>query len=231
MKDLYKWPFVRVIHRWTVALRKKSAVILYVMLQWYKLVIHLPQLKPLSSLLAERFAFIFDSAPLEFAANQEPCNLITTEKLFENFGYGLALRKNSPFTEIFNLEILKYRQNGYLEGLSDLWFGGTCNLGDGGITILFVCYHGPLTRYVTLWLAHVPGMPGAFPRHRFQRKPLVSDPGMHHGTCDKHVPWCMSGWPTGGGDENVPGIPGAYATRNFTYLVRGPFHKKFDDFP
>ena len=24
-----------------------------------------------------------------------------------------------------------------------------------------------------------------------------------------------------GGEENVPGIPGARATRNFTYLVRG----------
>ena len=32
-----------------------------------------------------------------------------------------------------------------------------------------------------------------FPRHRLQRKPLVSDPGMHHGTCVTHVPWCMSG--------------------------------------
>ena len=32
-----------------------------------------------------------------------------------------------------------------------------------------------------------------FPRHRFQRKPLVSEPGMHHGTCVAHVPWCMPG--------------------------------------
>ena len=32
-----------------------------------------------------------------------------------------------------------------------------------------------------------------FPRHRIQRKLLVSDPGMHHGTCVTHVPWCMSG--------------------------------------
>ena len=31
-----------------------------------------------------------------------------------------------------------------------------------------------------------------FSRHRLQRKPLVSDPGMHHGTCVMHVPWCMS---------------------------------------
>ena len=47
-----------------------------------------------------------------------------------------------------------------------------------------------------------------FSRHRIQRKPLVSDPGMHHGTCVTHVPWCMSGSLTRGGGENVPGIPG-----------------------
>ena len=50
-----------------------------------------------------------------------------------------------------------------------------------------------------------------FPTHRLQRKPLVSDPGMHHGTCVTHVPWCMSGSLTCGGGENVPGIPGACA--------------------
>ena len=63
-----------------------------------------------------------------------------------------------------------------------------------------------------------------FLRHWFQRKPLVSDPGMHHGTCVTHVPWCMSGSLTHGGGENVPGIPGACAHRNFAYLVRGPCH-------
>ena len=62
-----------------------------------------------------------------------------------------------------------------------------------------------------------------FPRHRFQRKPLVSDPNMHHGTCVTHVPWCMSGFLTRGGEENVPGIPGACATGNFWYLARVPF--------
>ena len=49
------------------------------------------------------------------------------------------------------------------------------------------------------------------PRRRLQRKPLVSDPGMHHDTCVSHVPWCMSGSLTRGGGENVPGIPGACA--------------------
>ena len=61
-----------------------------------------------------------------------------------------------------------------------------------------------------------------FPRYRLHRKPLVSDPGMHHSTCVTHVPWCMSGSLIRGSGENVPGIPGACATRNFAYLVRGP---------
>ena len=54
-----------------------------------------------------------------------------------------------------------------------------------------------------------------FPRRRLQRKPLVSDPGMHHGTCVTHVPWCMSVSLASGGGDNVPGIPGACAPAIF----------------
>ena len=66
----------------------------------------------------------------------------------------------------------------------------------------------PSLGYLTIW------------RHRLQRKPLVSDPGMNHGTCVMHVPWCMSRWLIRG--ENALGIPGACAARKFMYLVRGP---------
>ena len=52
--------------------------------------------------------------------------------------------------------------------------------------------------------------------HWLQRKPSVSDPGMHHGTCVTHVPWCMSGLLTRGGGENGPSNPGACESRNFT---------------
>ena len=62
--------------------------------------------------------------------------------------------------------------------------------------------HGPLTRYVKLWVTHAPGMPGTF-----SPPPLVSDPAMHHGTCVTHVPWCMSGSLTRGGGDSVPDIP------------------------
>ena len=72
-----------------------------------------------------------------------------------------------------------------------------------------IWHHGSLTRYAKLWVAHVLGMTGSFPCHRLQRKPQASDPGMHHGTCGTHGPWCMSGSLTRGCGENVPGIPGA----------------------
>ena len=48
--------------------------------------------------------------------------------------------------------------------------------------------YGPLTRYVKLRVAHAPGMPGTF-----SPPPRISDPDMHHGTCVKHVPWCIPG--------------------------------------
>ena len=56
-----------------------------------------------------------------------------------------------------------------------------------------------------------------FPAIDFLRRSLVSDPGMHHSTCVTHVPWCMSRSLTRGSGKNVPGIPGACATRNFTF--------------
>ena len=90
--------------------------------------------------------------------------------------------------------------------------------------------HGPLARYVKLWVVHAPGMQGTFsPPSR------VSDPNMHHGTYVTHVLLCTPGTLAIsieiGGGENVPGISGisgACATHNFTCLVRGPwgFHAK-----
>ena len=60
-----------------------------------------------------------------------------------------------------------------------------------------------------------------FPRYRLQSKPLVRDPGMHHGTCITHVPWCMSGSVARSGGENVPGNP--------KYCASGkrPMHMKY----
>ena len=66
--------------------------------------------------------------------------------------------------------------------------------------------HEPLTRNVKLRGAHALGMPGifSFPRDRLQRKPLVSDPDMHHGSCVTNMPWWMTGSLTHGGRKTFP---------------------------
>ena len=84
--------------------------------------------------------------------------------------------------------------------------------------------HGSLAKYEKLRVVYAPGVQGTF------SSPLrASDPDIHHGTCLTYVPWCMVGWLTSGflwigGVKNGPGIPGACATHNFTYLVRGQYN-------
>ena len=58
---------------------------------------------------------------------------------------------------------------------------------------LQVSFHGPVTRYPKLRVAHAPGNPGTL-----SPPPRLSDPDMHHGTCVTPVPWCMPSSLTGG---------------------------------
>ena len=79
------------------------------------------------------------------------------------------------------------------------------------------CRHGPLTRYEILRGAHAPGIPGTFPP-----PPRVIDPGMHHGTCETHVPWRMPGSITRGflcGGKIFPAFPRMHNSR---FYVTGP---------
>ena len=62
----------------------------------------------------------------------------------------------------------------------------------------------------------------AFPATDFKGNRLLAIPACITARIT-HVPWCMVGSLSRGGGENVPGIPGAWATRNFTYLARGPW--------
>ena len=86
-----------------------------------------------------------------------------------------------------------------------------------------------LVRYVKLRVVHAPGMPGTF------SPPLqVSDRDMHLGMpCVTHVPWCMPGsltndflWSWWRGKRSRHSVPGACATRNLMYLIRGPRRKQ-----
>ena len=121
----------------------------------------------------------------------------------------------------------------YSYGLKQLHLFWTSSLTMGYICIgttytvyfIFINMHTVVLCFVFLWFYHqfsrIRERRTRFPNHRLQRKPLVNDPVMHHGTCVTHVPWCMSGSLSRGCRKNVHGIHGACATRNFTYLARG----------
>ncbi len=76
------------------------------------------------------YAFVFDSAPLEYAARRKPCT-VTTVDLFKKFGYGLAFPKNSSFTRIFTREILKLREEPFLDENYKKWFSAECEIETG----------------------------------------------------------------------------------------------------
>ena len=63
---------------------------------------------------------------LEYAARNPPCVTRMLSQGFGSTGFALALRKNSPHTELFNSVILTLRENGYLENLRKNWINGPC---------------------------------------------------------------------------------------------------------
>ena len=74
------------------------------------------------------------------------------------------------------------------------WHYESRRLTKSGAKMAFkIQYHGPLTGYVKLRVAHAPGMPGTF-----SQPPRISGSDMHQGTCVTHLPWCVPGSLTSG---------------------------------
>ena len=59
---------------------------------------------------------------MEYVANQHPWNTFVLNDLISPLGYGIGLPLNSPYKDIFSAEILKLRENGYLDKLKSEWF-------------------------------------------------------------------------------------------------------------
>ena len=121
--------------------------------------------------------------------------------------------------------------------MTELSTSAMCYTQDDG-PVCFIAAQG-ISRWASYQIRKIAGCAcvgkagNVFPRRRFQRKLLVSDPGMHHGTCVTNVPWCMSGSLTYGDGKNVPGIPGACtpAILRFWQEAHGKKRNKCNGFP
>lgn len=65
-------------------------------------------------------AFIWDSSRLEFEAAQD-CELVTAGELFGRSGYGIGLKKGSPWADTVTLAILDFHESGFMESLDNKW--------------------------------------------------------------------------------------------------------------
>ncbi|EDV28929.1 uncharacterized protein TRIADDRAFT_18943, partial [Trichoplax adhaerens] len=66
------------------------------------------------------YAFLWDAALLNYYKNIH-CDVMTVGGEFHKDGYGLGLRKGSPYTQEFSVAILKLRQNGFIENRIKKW--------------------------------------------------------------------------------------------------------------
>ena len=90
-------------------------------------------------------------------------------------------------------------------------------------TVASLNHHGPLARYVKLRVRMRRECRERFPRHRRWAIPTCITARASRTCRDACRDRQLSVSFEIGGGGNVPGIPGACATCNFTYLVRGPW--------
>ena len=74
----------------------------------------------------KKYALIYDSTILNYATRNPPCTTRVLNELIRPVGYGMMLPKNSPYTKVFDTEILELRDSGYMETLATHWIYGPC---------------------------------------------------------------------------------------------------------
>ncbi|XP_061672573.1 glutamate receptor ionotropic, delta-2 isoform X2 [Syngnathoides biaculeatus] len=70
-----------------------------------------------------RFGFVWDSAVLEYVANNDDdCSFYTVGSNAPDRGYGIAMQHGSPYRDIFSQRILELQQNGDMDILKLKWW-------------------------------------------------------------------------------------------------------------
>lgn len=72
------------------------------------------------------FAFIAESAVVDFLISQPPCDLMKVGEDLNTLGYGLGFPKDSDLLELINLRLLELIEAGFLHKLKGKWWKSAC---------------------------------------------------------------------------------------------------------
>ncbi|XP_055710642.1 glutamate receptor ionotropic, kainate 2-like isoform X2 [Phlebotomus papatasi] len=85
----------------------------------------------LSRVKSENYAFLMESTSIEYITERE-CDVAQVNGLLDDKGYGIAMRKNSPYRNALSEAVLKLQEQGRLSALKIKWWqekrgGGACS--------------------------------------------------------------------------------------------------------
>ncbi|XP_050721991.1 glutamate receptor ionotropic, NMDA 2B-like [Eriocheir sinensis] len=123
MKPPFK--FATTLHGNTDVLMKKSFPVMHAYMRQFN------QSSPVEGVKAVKKgkldAFLYDATVMEYLVGQDDeCRLLTVGSWYALTGYGVAFARKSKYLEMFNEQIMKYRENGDLERIARFWFTGAC---------------------------------------------------------------------------------------------------------
>lgn len=88
--------------------------------------------KGVEKVLKENYAFLMESSSIEYLQERE-CSISQVGGLLDNKGYGIAMKKHSPYRNDLSTAVLKLQETGVLTKLKKKWWkekrgGGKCQV-------------------------------------------------------------------------------------------------------
>ena len=116
-QEEYEWGILESAHPETLLLTHRDPR--------YSELVHKGQAMPdfyssLDRLREGKFVFI-DEAPILKHHLHADCNVFSVGVEFQSFEYAFGLRKDSPYTDLIDAYILKYREEGFIDSLWEKW--------------------------------------------------------------------------------------------------------------